>query len=97
MAELAVVGICVNFWMPGVPPLGLCSDLPLADHGVEPDQCQGHGECEFWFAIIKVVAIIAMIGAGAWIVFFGAGSSVHATGVSNLWARRGFFPTASGA
>ena len=92
MAELAVVGIYVNFWMPGVPTwvsaaifLSLITVLNLTN-------VKAYGECEFWFAIIKVVAIIAMIGLGAWIVFFGAGSSVHATGVSNLWSHNGFFP-----
>jgi AAT family amino acid transporter len=92
MAELAVVGIYVNYWMPGVPTwvsaaifLALITVLNLTN-------VKAYGECEFWFAIIKVVAIIAMIGLGAWIVFFGAGSGVHATGVSNLWAHHGFFP-----
>ncbi len=92
MAELAVVGIYVNYWMPGVPTwvsaaifLGLITVLNLTN-------VRAYGECEFWFAIIKVAAIIAMIGFGAWIVFFGAGSGIHATGVSNLWSHNGFFP-----
>ena len=92
MAELAVVGTYVNYWLPAVPGwvsaaifLALITILNLTN-------VKAYGECEFWFAITKVVAIIAMIGLGAWIVFFGAGSGVHATGVSNLWAHHGFVP-----
>ena len=51
------------------------------------------GEMEFWFAIIKVVAILGMIGFGGWMLFSGSGGP-EAT-VSNLWAQGGFFPTAS--
>jgi aromatic amino acid transport protein AroP len=45
---------------------------------------------EFWFAIIKVVAIIGMIVFGAYLLFSGMGGP-EAT-VTNLWAQGGFFP-----
>ena len=91
MAELAVVGIYVNFWMPGVPTWVSAAIFLVLITALNLTNVKAYGECEFWFAIIKVVAIIAMIGLGAWIVFFGAGN-VHATGISNLWAHNGFFP-----
>lgn len=38
---------------------------------------------EFWFAIIKVVAVVAMILFGGWLLFSGNGGP-QAT-VRNLW------------
>ena len=52
------------------------------------------GEMEFWFASIKIVAIMAIIIAGAAMVITGFTSSVsgHAAAVSNLWEYGGWFP-----
>lgn len=44
---------------------------------------------EFWFAIIKVVAVVAMILFGGWLLFSGNGGP-QAT-VRNLWDQ-GFLP-----
>ncbi|SUG84892.1 APC family, aromatic amino acid transporter [Salmonella enterica subsp. enterica] len=41
------------------------------------------GEMEFWFAIIKVIAVIAMILFGAWLLFSDT-AGPQAT-VRNLW------------
>ncbi len=48
------------------------------------------GEMEFWFAIIKVVAVVAMILFGGWLLFSGNGGP-QAT-VRNLWDQGGFLP-----
>jgi len=48
------------------------------------------GEAEFWFAIIKVVAIVSMIGLGAYLLTSGSGGP-DAT-IANLWSHGGFFP-----
>jgi aromatic amino acid transport protein AroP len=45
---------------------------------------------EFWFAIIKVVAVVAMILFGGWLLFSGNGGP-QAT-VRNLWDQGGFLP-----
>ena len=50
------------------------------------------GEMEFWLSLVKVVAIIAMMLAGAGIIFFGFGHSFPATGLENLWSHGGFAP-----
>ncbi|MCL6459900.1 MAG: amino acid permease, partial [Gorillibacterium sp.] len=50
------------------------------------------GEFEFWFAIIKVVAIIGLIGLGLLMIFFGIGNGGHPIGLSNLWMHGGFLP-----
>ena len=48
------------------------------------------GETEFWFAIIKVAAIIGMILLGIYLLVGGGGGPQAS--VSNLWDRGGFFP-----
>ncbi|MGI1658767.1 MAG: amino acid permease [Desulfitobacterium sp.] len=90
MAELTAVGIYINFWFPDVPHwitalicLVLVTLLNLISVGA-------FGEFEFWFAIVKVVAIIGMIVFGLYLIF--AGINGEATGFSNLWAHGGFLP-----
>jgi len=48
------------------------------------------GEAEFWFAIIKVVAIVGMIALGSYLLVSGSGGPQAS--VSNLWDHGGFFP-----
>ena len=48
------------------------------------------GEIEYWFALIKVVAIIVFIAVGAALIF-GIGTH-HPIGLSNLTANGGFLP-----
>lgn len=55
-----------------------------------------YGEFEFWFAIVKVAAIIAMIVLGLLIVTTGIGNGGVPTGISNLWTHGGFFPNGLG-
>jgi AAT family amino acid transporter len=92
MAELAVVGIYVNYWLPGVPTWVSAAIFLVVITAVNLVNVKAFGEFEFWFAIIKVVAIIAMIGLGAAIIFIGLGTGGQATGISNLWAHGGYFP-----
>ena len=52
------------------------------------------GEMEFWFAMVKITAIIVLIAVGLWMIFTGfTGSSGTVASVSNLWSHGGFFPT----
>ncbi|AOA59023.1 amino acid permease [Acinetobacter larvae] len=55
------------------------------------------GELEFWFALIKIIAILVLIGVGLWMVFTGfsyqeRGESFVAA-FSNIWGNGGMFPT----
>ncbi|MDR6938596.1 amino acid permease [Arcanobacterium hippocoleae] len=52
------------------------------------------GEIEFWFALIKIVAILALILVGGAMVATGfAGSNGVAASFTYLWSHGGFFPT----
>jgi AAT family amino acid transporter len=50
------------------------------------------GEFEFWFSLIKVVAIVTMIAMGCGMIFFGLGVGGEPIGIANLWQHGGFFP-----
>jgi len=97
MAELAVVGIYVNYWMPGVPTWVSAAIFLVLITALNLINVKAYGECEFWFAIIKVVAIIAMIGLGAWIILFGVGNGGHGRGSPTSGPTMASSRTASGA
>ncbi|WEK28927.1 MAG: amino acid permease [Candidatus Pseudomonas phytovorans] len=54
------------------------------------------GEFEFWFALVKVLAIIGFIAVGC-LAVFGAWPLAKVSGVSQLWANGGFVPNGWGA
>ena len=51
------------------------------------------GELEFWFALIKVVAIIAFILVGAYMILTHYTTDIGTASITNLWSHGGFFPT----
>lgn len=55
-----------------------------------------YGEFEFWFALVKVVAIIAFIVIGV-LAILGAIPGSEASGVGHLWKPDGFMPNGFGA
>lgn len=92
MAELSVVGTYVNFWFPDVPiwlSALVCLVLITAINLIH---VKAFGEFEFWFAIIKVVAIVGMILFGAAMILFGLGHNGIPIGFDNLWIHGGFLP-----
>jgi amino acid transporter, AAT family len=92
MAEITVVGVYVNYWFPDIPQWASALAALLLITGINLINVKAYGEFEFWFAIIKVVAIIGMIIAGLAMIIFGIGNDGHALGLSNLWAHGGFMP-----
>jgi GABA permease len=86
---IAGAGI-VQHWVPGVPlwalSLGLIVLLTLTNIA----SVRSYGEFEFWFASIKVIAIVVFIAvATAYVLGLGSG---HVLDVSNLTVGGGFAP-----
>ena len=81
-----------NYWFPSVPSWLSAAVLLVVVTVINLLHVRAYGEFEFWFAIVKVVAIIAMVLLGAWVIVIGAPSAAP-TGVANLWNDGGFFPT----
>ncbi|MGO3114653.1 amino acid permease [Enterococcus pseudoavium] len=96
MADLTATGMYVSYWLPHIPQwlpeiiaLALLLGLNLVAVGL-------FGELEFWFALIKVVAIVALIIAGGVMIFTGFKTSAGPVEISNLWRHGGFFPKGAG-
>ena len=92
MADLTAMGMYVRYWAPGVPqwlPEIIALVLLL---GLNMVAVSLFGELEFWFALIKVVAIIAFIIIGAYMIIPHYKTSAGTVSISNLWSHGGFFP-----
>jgi amino acid transporter, AAT family len=50
------------------------------------------GEIEFWFVLIKVATIIAVVVIGLTIILFKFGDLRETASFSNLWTQGGFLP-----
>ena len=90
MAELTAVGKYIQFWWPEIPTWASAAVFFIAINAINLTNVKVFGEMEFWFAIIKVIAVVAMIIFGGWLLFSGNGGP-QAT-VRNLWDQGGFLP-----
>lgn len=90
MSELTAIGVYVHFWWPEIPLWASSLFFFIAVNALNLSSVKVYGEAEFWFSIIKVVAIIAMIVFGIYLLFSGSGGPQ--AGVQNLWNDGGFFP-----
>jgi aromatic amino acid transport protein AroP len=90
MAELTAVGKYVQFWWPDFPTWATAAIFFVLINAINLTNVKVFGEMEFWFAIIKVVAVIGMILFGGWLLFSGNGGPQAS--VSNLWDQGGFLP-----
>jgi AAT family amino acid transporter/D-serine/D-alanine/glycine transporter len=92
MAELTAIGIYVRYWFPDVPQWLPALVALAALYGSNLLAVRVFGELEFWFALIKVVTIVALIAAGLAVIFFHTGELGHKATFSNLWSHGGFLP-----
>ncbi len=93
MADLTAIGMYVRYWVPGVPqwlPELIALILLL---GLNMVAVSLFGELEFWFALIKVVSIIAFIIVGIYMILTHYKTSAGPASITNLWSHGSFFPT----
>ncbi|MGP2721602.1 amino acid permease [Serratia ureilytica] len=90
MAELTAVGIYIQYWWPEIPTWASAVLFFVLINLINLVNVRLYGETEFWFAIIKVVAIVGMIVFGAWLLASGNGGPQAS--VTNLWQQGGFMP-----
>ncbi|CAI0761664.1 General aromatic amino acid permease [Serratia proteamaculans] len=90
MAELTAVGIYIQYWWPDIPTWVSAAVFFVLINMINLVNVRLYGETEFWFAIIKVVAIVGMIVFGAWLLASGNGGPQASIG--NLWEQGGFMP-----
>jgi aromatic amino acid transport protein AroP len=90
MAELSAVGIYMHYWWPNLPTWVSALAFFVIINGINLSSVKSYGELEFWFAIIKVLAIVGMIVFGGWLLV--SGHAGPEAGIANLWQHGGFFP-----
>jgi len=93
IADVVAVSGYISFWYPDlalwIPALGLIGVLLL----LNLPNVRNFGEIEFWFALIKIIAIVALILAGAYMLITGfALPNGTQASITHLWANGGFFP-----
>ena len=92
MADLTAVGLYMQYWIPWMPQwipalvvlaVLLVMNLTAVKH---------FGEMEFWFALIKVIAIVSLIIIGLIMILTGFTTNAGSAAFSNLWNYGGWFP-----
>ena len=90
MAELTAIGLYIQYWWPEMPTWVSALAFFILINGINLLHVKFFGEMKFWFSIIKILAILAMIGFGSYLL--ATGTAGPQAGISNLWALGGFFP-----
>ncbi|WAU75297.1 amino acid permease [Acinetobacter sp. TR3] len=90
MAELSAIGLYIQYWWPEIPTWASALAFFLLINGINLLHVKLFGEMEFWFSIIKILAILAMIAFGSYLL--ATGTAGPQASISNLWALGGFFP-----
>jgi amino acid transporter, AAT family len=81
-AEVTAVAIYFGFWFPGVPAWVWVSTVSALLVAINCAQVSRFGEFEYWFSLIKVVAIVSFVAVGLALVFgLGPGGPI---GLRNL-------------
>ena len=89
-AEVTAVAIYCSFWFPQTPQWVWVASASAILVAINSLQVGSFGEFEYWFAVVKVLAIVVFIAIGA-LLIAGVGPK-PALGLSNLVVHGGFFP-----
>lgn len=96
LSEVTAVGIYVKYWFPLIPQWVSAFGGMVIVAAANMAAVKYYGEFEFWFALIKVTTIIAMLFVGAAVIIFGFGNGGVPVGIDNLWVNGGFMPNGFG-
>jgi histidine transporter len=95
IADVTAFSIYMGFWFPQVERWVWILAVIFLLAALNLLSVKVFGELEFWFTLVKVAAIIAMIAGGGAILAFGfqnGGTSTAAPGLGNLVEHGGLFP-----
>ena len=93
IADVTAVAVYMKFWFPGSPSWIWVASVVLVILAINLSKVKLFGEMEFWFTVVKVTAIAAMIVGGIALLVFGVRLDAEAApSVANLWQDGGFFP-----
>lgn len=82
-AELVAAQLVMTFWFPDVPGIYWSAGFLAIMFLLNVFSVKGFGEAEFWFALIKVVAVVIFIGIGLASIV-GIMHGIDSPGLSNF-------------
>ena len=92
MADLTASGLYIQYWFPNIaqwiPSLIALVILLI----MNLTTVKLFGEMEFWFALIKIVAILSLIIVGTFMIIKGFSTNAGVSSFTNLWNHGGWFP-----
>ena len=92
MADLTAAGLYIQYWFPNiaqwVPSLIVLIVLLI----MNLTTVKLFGEMEFWFALIKIVAILSLIIIGTFMIIKGFSTDAGTSSFTNLWNNGGWLP-----
>ncbi|GAA5122159.1 amino acid permease [Pseudonocardia adelaidensis] len=94
--EATAAAKILNSWLPGVDQWVWALVITVLLTVTNLFSVGNYGEFEFWFALLKVVAIVGFIGLGV-LAVFGLLPGSETSGVSHLFDQGGFLPNGFGA
>src|SRR6476660_3384996 len=86
MADLTAVGLYFQYWFPSIPqwvPGLLCLAIFVL---MNLATVKLFGEMEFWFALIKIIAILTLIVTGIFLIIAGFTTNSGPASFTNLWS-----------
>ncbi len=98
VADVTAVAIYMNFfkqyvpWLQGVDQWVFALGALVIVLGMNMLSVKVFGELEFWFSLIKVIALATFLVVGIYFVIFGTPIEGHVTGFSLITDNGGFFP-----
>ena len=92
MADVTAAGLYIQYWFPNiaqwVPSLIILVILLI----MNLTAVKLFGEMEFWFALIKVIAILGLIIIGIFMIIKGFSTDVGVSSFTNIWSHGGWLP-----
>ena len=97
IADVTAFGVYMGFWFPDTPRWIWVTAVILCIAAINTRNVKILGEMEFWLTIIKVGAILAMIGGGIVLMVLGVSYAPgEPVGLQNLVDHGGFMPNGLG-
>lgn len=97
IADVTAFGVYMGFWFPDTPRWIWVTAVILFIAAINTRNVKILGEMEFWLTIIKVGAILAMIGGGIVLMALGVSYAPgEPVGLQNLVDHGGFMPNGLG-
>lgn len=92
MSDLTATGIYMRYWLPDMPQWVPAFIVLLSLMALNLLSVKLFGEIEFWLALIKILAIVALIIVGGYMIVTQMDFGTHQASFKNLYRFDGFFP-----